>query len=210
MSNDAAQQSWNTIRDAIHKIYAKQASTLSYEELYRTAYNLVLNKHGEILYHGVRSTTVELLQPLTERLARHTPDEELLKRINQVWADVKLSIVMIKDILMYMDKNFVPKMKLQSVEYLQTHCFQKFVVLHPEIKTKLVSIIMKEIRKERDGQKVETSHLRQAIRMLVEVGISQKKIYEEEFEKVFIAETEAYYRVESNSLITNHSCFAFL
>lgn len=67
---------------------------------------------------------------------------------------------MIKDILMYMDKNFVPKMKLQSVEYLQTHCFQRYVVLHPEIKGKLIPIMLREIRKERDGQKIETSHLR--------------------------------------------------
>jgi len=46
--------------------------------------------------------------------------------------------------------------------------------------------------------------------MLVEVGISSKKIYENEFEKVFIAETQSYYRMESNSLITSHSCYAFL
>ena len=34
--------------------------------------------------------------------------------------------------------------------------------------------------------------------MLVEVGMSSKKIYETEFEKVFILETENYYRIESN------------
>jgi Cullin family len=46
--------------------------------------------------------------------------------------------------------------------------------------------------------------------MLVEVGISSKKIYEHEFEKVFINETINYYKQESNQLITSHSCFAFL
>jgi cullin 3 len=84
------------------------------------------------------------------------------------------------------------------------------VVLHPEIKSKLISILMQEIHKERDGQKIETTQLRQVIQMLVEVGISSKKIYESEFEQVFIAETQNYYRVESNQLITSHSCFAFL
>lgn len=61
MSVEQAQQHWTTIKEAIHKIYAKQASSLSYEELYRTAYNLVLHKHGELLYNGVKQTTVELL-----------------------------------------------------------------------------------------------------------------------------------------------------
>ena len=108
MSNDQAHQNWNTIRDAIHKIYAKEASTLSYEELYRTAYNLVLHKHGELLYGGVRATTIELLHPIVQKLGRCS-EEDLIKKINQVWKDVKLSIIMIKDILMYLDRNYVSK-----------------------------------------------------------------------------------------------------
>ena len=46
MSRDQASSNWEIIRDAIHKIYLKKASMLSYEELYRTAYHLVLYKHG--------------------------------------------------------------------------------------------------------------------------------------------------------------------
>ena len=46
MNRDQALNNWETIRDAIHKIYQKEASSLSYEELYRTAYHLVLYKHG--------------------------------------------------------------------------------------------------------------------------------------------------------------------
>jgi cullin 3 len=61
LNRDQALQHWNTIRDAIQKIYAQKASQLSYEELYRTAYNLVLHKHGEMLYDNVRKTTVEML-----------------------------------------------------------------------------------------------------------------------------------------------------
>lgn len=105
-----AQQHWNTIKDAIQKIYAHKASSLSYEELYRTAYILVLHKHGEMLYDNVRKTTVEMLQPIAQRLIT-MPDEDLLKEITNDWAMEKNIIIMIKDILLYMNKNFVPKMK---------------------------------------------------------------------------------------------------
>jgi cullin 3 len=54
-------QHWSTIKDAIVKIYAQKASSLSYEELYRTGYYLVLYKHGEMLYENVKKTTVEML-----------------------------------------------------------------------------------------------------------------------------------------------------
>lgn len=117
MSQEQALQHWTTIKEAIHKIYQKQASSLSYEELYRTAYNLVLHKHGELLYNGVKATTVELLQPIVDKLLR-CGEDDLLRRINEIWQQEKLCIIMIKDILMYMDKNYVPKVKLQSVEHL--------------------------------------------------------------------------------------------
>ena len=41
-----------------------------------------------------------------------------------------MCIVMIKDILMYMDRNYVPKMKLQSMEQLQTSQFKNHVILN--------------------------------------------------------------------------------
>lgn len=43
-------------------------------------------------------------------------DEDLLKEITKVWDLERNVIIKIKDILLYMDKNFVPKMKnLQPV-----------------------------------------------------------------------------------------------
>ncbi len=72
-----------------------------------------------MLYQGVKNTTVELLQPIIEKLTQCSEDE-VLKKINEIWQQEKLCIIMIKDILMYMDKNYVPKLKLQSVEHLQT------------------------------------------------------------------------------------------
>ena len=44
---------------AIDEIYNKNASVLSFEELYRNAYNLVLHKHGDLLYEGVQKCVEE-------------------------------------------------------------------------------------------------------------------------------------------------------
>lgn len=41
---------------AIGEIHNKNASLLSFEELYRNAYNLVLHKHGDLLYQGVEGS----------------------------------------------------------------------------------------------------------------------------------------------------------
>ena len=130
---------------------------MSYEELYRTAYNLVLHKHGELLYDNVRKTTVEMLQPIALKLI-NIPDEDLIRSINEIWELEKYVIIMIKDILLYMDKNFVPKMKnFLNVEAMQTNQFKTHVVQNTHIKKRITYLLLAEIEKERNEEHVDKS-----------------------------------------------------
>jgi cullin 3 len=107
------------------------------------------------------------------------PDEDLLKEITNVWALEKNVIIMIKDILLYMDKNFVPKMKnYQNVQAMQTSQFKTQVILNSQIKKRLVSLLLAEIEKERNGEMIERIYLQKVIEMLVEVGMQSRRIYE--------------------------------
>ena len=183
---------------------------MSYEELYRTAYILVLHKHGEMLYENVRKTTIEMLQPIANKLI-NMPDEDLLKEITSVWAMEKNVIHMIKDILLYMNKYFVPKMKnCLEVQAMQTKCFKTQVILKGQIKSRLVNLILAEIEKERNGEMIERLYLQKVIEMLIEVGMQSKKIYEQEFENALIQQTRDFYRNESNQFITQSSCKDYL
>ena len=44
MDEDYANRTWETLHDAIREIHRQNASGLSFEELYRNAYNMVLHK----------------------------------------------------------------------------------------------------------------------------------------------------------------------
>jgi hypothetical protein len=69
-----------------------------------------------------------MLQPTAQKLI-NIPDEDLIREINEIWELEKHVIIMIKDILLYMDKNFVPKMKnFVPVEAMQTNQFKTQVV----------------------------------------------------------------------------------
>ena len=45
---------WSLLKSAIQEIQKKNNSGLSFEELYRNAYTMVLHKHGERLYTGLK------------------------------------------------------------------------------------------------------------------------------------------------------------
>ena len=69
MDRTVASQTWQALAMAIDEIYNRNASQLSFEELYRNAYNLVLHKHGTLLYEGVSEKLSSHLLATVERLA---------------------------------------------------------------------------------------------------------------------------------------------
>ena len=53
---------WHLLKDAIQEIQRKNNSGLSFEELYRNAYTMVLHKHGEKLYNGLKEVVTAHLE----------------------------------------------------------------------------------------------------------------------------------------------------
>ncbi|CAI9736458.1 protein phosphatase 1L-like [Octopus vulgaris] len=53
---------WTLLRNAIQEIQKKNNSGLSFEELYRNAYTMVLHKHGEKLYTGLREFAADFAE----------------------------------------------------------------------------------------------------------------------------------------------------
>lgn len=53
---------WALLKNAIQEIQRKNNSGLSFEELYRNAYTMVLHKHGEKLYSGLKEVVTDHLE----------------------------------------------------------------------------------------------------------------------------------------------------
>lgn len=114
---------WEVLAQSLREIYAKNASHLSFEEVYRNAYKLVLKKHGDRLYGNVKKLVGEHLQTVAVRdvkpllpssivtgdvsfgtatTERRTVGTKFLERLKFVWEDHQLCMGMMKEVLMYM------------------------------------------------------------------------------------------------------------
>ena len=116
---------WDVLASSLREIHTKNASKLSFEELYRNAYKLVLKKRGETLYMRVKefeedwlanevqpriieelSQTLLLATPGTRNIAtaneKKVAGEKLLRALKQAWEDHNLCMNMTTDVLMYM------------------------------------------------------------------------------------------------------------
>ena len=92
---------WKLLKKAILEIFNQNASGLSFEELYRTAYNMVLHKFGDKLYQGLTDTITAHLKTVAEQV-QSANDTEFLNELKDKWDKHKISSIMIRDILMYM------------------------------------------------------------------------------------------------------------
>ncbi|KAG4302382.1 hypothetical protein PCK1_001364 [Pneumocystis canis] len=74
--------SWSILSQAIREIYKKNVSILSFEELYRNVYTIVLHKQGDRLYDEVKS----LIQGHLENISNFNiqPVYKKIKTLNQI------------------------------------------------------------------------------------------------------------------------------
>ncbi|OWB80671.1 hypothetical protein B5S32_g4963 [[Candida] boidinii] len=208
------QKSWSVIEGAISEIQNKNASKLSFEDLYRRAYNLVLRKNGRMLYENVESVIrnhlenhirtrlliyVDTEETVKESLSStvsstasgqglsgsvgydHDEDEgmetevthsstvtsndnnkntnleynqkQFLQLLNKEWEDHLLSMRMISDVLMYLDRVYAKEFHLPLVYDIGLNAFRDRVIKYNnnEIGEKVIDIIIGYINKSRHG-----------------------------------------------------------
>ncbi|KAG5933065.1 hypothetical protein E4U59_007076 [Claviceps monticola] len=120
---------WNMLKEALRDIHNKSCGRLSFEELYRAAYKIVLKKKGEVLYERVKQFEeqwfAEHVIPKIEVLVtkslisigvdknstssvneRRQTGEKFLKGLRDTWEDHNMSMNMTADILMYLDRGY--------------------------------------------------------------------------------------------------------
>ncbi|RGP80392.1 cullin 3 [Fusarium longipes] len=133
---------WKMLREALNDIHMKNCSRLSFEELYRAAYKIVLKKKGEVLYEKVKAfeeqwfaehvipgirelVSKSLINIGGERTSatsvneRRQTGERFLKGIRDRWEDHNMSMNMTADILMYLDRGYT-QLEAQRVPIFAT------------------------------------------------------------------------------------------
>ncbi|GMG12081.1 unnamed protein product [Aspergillus oryzae] len=122
---DDFETNWEGLSTFLKKIHTKDASNLSFEQLYRNAYNIVLMMRGDELYERVKKLEQEWLDTEVQKRVtaaissillqakdqaeiqdqeneRRDTGEKFLNVLREAWEDHQISMGMITDVLMYM------------------------------------------------------------------------------------------------------------
>lgn len=124
------EETWDILATAFAEIHTKNASKLSFEELFRHAYKLVLKKKGDLLYDkvtgleeawlksDVRARVTSMVSPSinlgpdasqdASSTERRVAGERFMQTLKETYSDHILCVGMITDVLMYMVSTRLP------------------------------------------------------------------------------------------------------
>lgn len=149
-SRAQASATWRSLKQAIEQIQHHNSGTLSFEELYRNAYNLTLYKYGEMLYNGVSNCVRVHLQNQTMSIL-NAPDDRLLRCLLDCWQEHQLVSNLLRDIFMYLDRNFVQPNKRLTVYEMSIHLFKEEIIDVENIAARVSRVLVKNIDADRQG-----------------------------------------------------------
>ncbi|XP_072936616.1 cullin-3 isoform X2 [Epargyreus clarus] len=201
---------WSLLKNAIQEIQKKNNSGLSFEELYRNAYTMVLHKHGERLYTGLKEVVTHHLETKVREDVLNSLYNGFLQTLNNAWTDHQTSMVMIRDILMYMDRVYVQQNDVDNVYNLGLIIFRDQVVRYGCIRDHLRQTLLELVARERRGEVVDRLAIRNACQMLMVLGINSRAVYEEDFEKPFLHQSAEFYRMESQKFLAENSAAVYI
>ncbi|KAJ0703500.1 putative cullin [Helianthus annuus] len=202
-----ADKTWKILEHAIHEIYHHNGIiTITFEELYRNAYNMVLHSFGEKLYSGLVSTmTVHLKEIVASVEASKGP--LFLEELNNKWTQHNKALQTIRDIVMYMDRTYVPSTHKTPVRELGLNLWRDNVIHSVDIQTRLQVTLLDSVQKERNGEVIKRDLMKDIIKMLMDLGPS---VYQQVFEQPFLDASATFYRGESQRLIECCNCGEYL
>ena len=251
------EETWDVLASSLREIHTKNASKLSFEQLYRNAYKLVLRKKGEQLYNNVHKLEQEWLEnTVRPRILRVLPasllvdhttastsenanelriaGERLMRALRSAWEDHILCMGMTTDVLMYLvcfdittrgqddsadvlkqDRVYCQENNRPCVFPFAMGLFRDYVLREPipayentSIVTVLVSVILAQVRMEREGDVIDKALIRSCIYMFEGLyedddEYETAKLYLTTFEPAFLSASRDFYRTEGQKLLRN-------
>ncbi|VDN58476.1 unnamed protein product [Dracunculus medinensis] len=209
MDEKYVQQIWELLKRAIQEIQRKNNSGLSFEELYRNAYTMVLHKHGERLYVGLKGVVEDHLKTVREEVLRSV-NSNFLETLNSAWHDHTTAMVMIRDILMYMDRVYVQQQNVDPVFNLGLTIFRDEIIRYGTLGDSLRNILLKMIAAERAGEIIDRLAVKNACCMLLALGVDSRNVYEHDFEVHFLRVSAEYFRSLAQKFLLENNAITYL
>lgn len=188
-----SEETWEILHKAFREIHARNASNLSFEELFRSAYKLVLKKKGDFLFEKVKQLEMDILDnnvrtqirslavpsllstggTEVSSLEKKQAGERFMLQLTRAFQAHSQEAGMITDVLMYMNRISQSDGRRPSIYAVALGLFRERILhatANPELQMRILEVLeftmLHMIALERSGEIIDRPLIKASCRML--------------------------------------------
>ncbi|CAF1079924.1 unnamed protein product [Adineta ricciae] len=198
---------WLTsLKPNLEKILMELNSDDSFEALYLNAYKLVLHGHGEKLYENTKNLINEhIVVYIQPKLLQLSP-LEFVDTLKSLWKNYRTSIIMIRDVLTYMDRVYVSSKRLESVDDLGVKLFRENILLNPIVEKSFEKAFLEMITAKYEKKTIVDD----IDDLLKTFQINKDLFYNDEFHSMCLQRFTEFYQLENERLLKENDTLTYL
>lgn len=181
----------------------------SWEQLYKKVEDACLHKHAPELYVALRKVCdTHIASQIRSLRTSSVAVDPFLRTVEAIWQTHCTHTLRIRSIFLCLDRNYIVQggnSDARSFWDMGLHLFRTHFSTAPDVQPLTVTSLLNLIDRERDSETVDTSLLKNLLLMFSAIST-----YDDAFEKPFLAATDAYYRKESEHLISQSDIPSYL
>jgi len=165
------------------------------------------NKKGgatELLYDRYRTCISDYLKELVVVALKEKQGDGLLMEAVKRWRDHQLVVRYMVKLFNYLDRYYTKHNNRDDLRSVGLKCYQELV--YGSIKRDMAQALLDKIHKERDGDLIDRSMMKDGITLFIEMGLGSLSAYEDDFERALLVESQQYYQFQSSKWIAEDSC----
>ena len=166
------------------------------------------NDYSEQLYSKYREAfSLYVSQQVLPSLREHS-DETLLKQLIKRWDNHKLMVRWLSRFFNYLDRYYVLRHSLHPLRDVGLLVFKDQV--YDEIKSRSKNAVLMLVERERSGELVDRTLVKNILGIYIEVGMGTMECYEKDFEAYLLTDTATFYKKRAAEWIEQDSCPDYL
>jgi cullin 1 len=208
------EQGWAYMQNGITKLKrilegsSEAFSSEEYMMLYTTIYNMCTQKppldYSQDLYDKYKGCFDEYIRSTVLSAVRDKHDEFMLRELVHRWSNHKILARWLSRFFHYLDRYFVARRSLPPLNAVGLSSFRDLVYM--EVRANARKAVIDLIDKEREGEQIERSLLKNVLDIFVEIGMGEMVHYEQDFEVQMLDDTADYYKSKATIWIESDSC----
>ena len=180
--------------------------------LYTTLYNIKsqptypVNEDPKQLYNKYKQVLEDYMPSKVLPFLREKHDEyDLLKELLKSWANHKFLVKWLSLIFLplQVEGAYITRKKLPKLNAFGLSCFRDLVF--EAIKDKVKDAVIALIDREREGEEIDRTLVKNVLNLFVEIDEGKMHCYEKDFEEHMLQDTGAYYSRKASNWILQDS-----